>query len=318
MAPRTHVRTATTIGRRPRCGVPSPPSLPVHRHLACRRQEPPTFTLRCRHHDHRPQPLPPGGARTPARRLAQRRLQRSPIRLTVRQETYCRQAIDIHRLLLQPGRPHPHRFCRRNRLPWPSWMDISKAFNACKRVDYPFVTQVAAVVATGAFRDFGQAVDNWRNPRLRARVPRTKRRSITRHRLLPGGRQHEGGPVRRKAEGETPLPGQRQAGLHPAQGHLLRGQHQEGERPVVHLPEALEGRRSPNRRGPTGPAASTRASTPWAPTPTGRPTGIPKPPTRWSGSCGDGSGPRLGGRRAPGAGGRPSGRSTSATGASGA
>ena len=43
-------------------------------------------------------------------------------------------------------------------------MDISKAFNACKREDYPFVTQVAAVVATGAFRDFGQAVDNWRNP----------------------------------------------------------------------------------------------------------------------------------------------------------
>ena len=119
-------------------------------------------------------------------------------------------------------------------------MDISKAFNACKREDYPFVTQVAAVVATGAFRDFGQAVDNWRNPGLRARVPRTKRRTIHRHRLLPGGRQHEGDPLRRKAQGETPLPGQRQAGLHPAQGHLLRGQHQEGERPVVHLPEALE------------------------------------------------------------------------------
>ena len=58
-------------------------------------------------------------------------------------------------------------------------MDISKAFNACKREDYPFVTQVAAVVATGAFRDFGQAVDNWRNPSLRARAPRTKRRAFT-------------------------------------------------------------------------------------------------------------------------------------------
>ena len=45
---------------------------------------------------------------------------------------------------------------------WPSWMDISKAFNACKREDYPFVTEVAAVVATGAFRDFGRAVDNIR------------------------------------------------------------------------------------------------------------------------------------------------------------
>ena len=97
-----------------------------------------------------------------------------PIRLTVRQEEYCRQAIDIHRFCYNLA-VLTHRFCRRNRLLWPSWMDISKAFNACKREDYPFVTQVAAVVATGAFRDFGQAVDNWRNPELRARVPKTKR-----------------------------------------------------------------------------------------------------------------------------------------------
>ena len=101
-----------------------------------------------------------------------------PIRLTVRQEEYCRQAIDIHRFCYNLA-VRTHRFCRRNRLFWPSWMDISKAFNACKRVDYPFVTQVSAIVATGAFRDFGQAVDNWRNPNLRARVPRTKRRTFT-------------------------------------------------------------------------------------------------------------------------------------------
>ena len=101
-----------------------------------------------------------------------------PIRLTVRQEEYCRQAIDIHRFCYNLA-VRTHRFCRRNRLLWPSWMDISKAFNACKREDYPFVTQVAAVVATGAFRDFGQAVDNWRNPNLRARAPRTKRRTFT-------------------------------------------------------------------------------------------------------------------------------------------
>ena len=101
-----------------------------------------------------------------------------PIRLTVRQEEYCRRAIDIHRFCYNLA-VRTHRFCRRNRLSWPSWMDISKAFNACKREDHPFVTQVAAVVATGAFRDFGQAVDNWRNPGLRARVPRTKRRTFT-------------------------------------------------------------------------------------------------------------------------------------------
>ena len=100
-----------------------------------------------------------------------------PIRLTVRQENYCRQAIDIHRFCYNLA-VRTHRFCRRNRLPWPSWMDISQAFNACKRDDYPFVTRVAAVVATGAFRDFGQAVDNWRNPSLRVRAPKTKRRSM--------------------------------------------------------------------------------------------------------------------------------------------
>ena len=101
-----------------------------------------------------------------------------PIHLIVRQENYCRDAIDIHRFCYNLA-VRTHRFCRRNRLLWPSWMDISKAFNACKREDYPFVTQVSAIVATGAFRDFGQAVDNWRNPNLRARVPKVKRPSFT-------------------------------------------------------------------------------------------------------------------------------------------
>ena len=101
-----------------------------------------------------------------------------PIHLTVWQEEYCRQAIDIHRFCYNLA-VRTHRFCRRNRLSWPSWMDISKAFNAGKREDHPFVTEVAAVVATGAFRDFGQAMDNWRNPKLRARVPKVKRPSFT-------------------------------------------------------------------------------------------------------------------------------------------
>ena len=84
-----------------------------------------------------------------------------PIHLTVRQEEYCRQAVHIHRFCYNLA-VRTHRFCRSNRLLWPSWMDISKAFNAGKREDHPFVTQVAAVVATGAFRDFGQALDNKR------------------------------------------------------------------------------------------------------------------------------------------------------------
>ena len=86
---------------------------------------------------------------------------------------YCRQAVDIHRFCYNLA-VRTHRFCRNNRLPWPSWMDISKAFNAVKREDYPFVTQVAAVVATGAFRDFGQAVDNWRNPALQGTGPKNQ------------------------------------------------------------------------------------------------------------------------------------------------
>ena len=120
--------------------------------------------MRCKRHGQSPtehqawvqaQELLPG-------RVAPRR-GKGPHPPDVRQEEYCRQAIDIHRFCYNLA-VRTHRFCRRNRLTWPSWMDISKAFNACKREDYPFVTQVAAVVATGAFRDFGQAVDNWRNP----------------------------------------------------------------------------------------------------------------------------------------------------------
>ena len=58
------------------------------------------------------------------------------IRLTVRQEEYCRQGINIHRFCYNLA-VRPHRFCRRNRLLWPSWQDISKAFNACKRETAP-------------------------------------------------------------------------------------------------------------------------------------------------------------------------------------
>ena len=165
----THVRTSTTVGRRPRGGAPSPPS----RYPAGQRRNVSTLTLRCKRHGYRSQIpaqelLPRGLAQRrgkgshppdrPAGKILQRGHRHPPV-------------------LLQPGRPDPPG--RRNRLPWPSWMDISKAFNACKREDYPFVTQVAAVVATGAFRDFGQAVDNWRNPGLRARAPRTKRPAFT-------------------------------------------------------------------------------------------------------------------------------------------
>ena len=163
--------TSTTVGRRPRGGAPSPPS----RCPAGQRRNAPTLTLRC----HAPWslsrklPLPNPGRKNSCPDGWLHAGAKVPIRLTVRQEQYCRRAIDIHRFCYNLA-VRTHRFCRRNRLPWPSWMDISKAFNACKREDHPFVTDVAAIVATGAFRDFGQAVDNWRNPGLRARVPKNQ------------------------------------------------------------------------------------------------------------------------------------------------
>ena len=91
---------------------------------------------------------------------------RVPIRLTIKQEQYCRKAIGINRFCYNLA-VATHRFHRVNRLPWPSWQDIYKAFNACKHEDYPFVTEVASRVAEGAFMDFGSAMANWRNPNTR-------------------------------------------------------------------------------------------------------------------------------------------------------
>ena len=198
-----------------------------------------------------------------------------PIRLTVRQEEYCRQAIDIHRFCYNLA-VRTHRFCRRNRLLWPSWMDISKAFNACKREDYPFVTQVAAVVATGAFRDFGQAVDNWRNPELRARVPRTKRPAFTgTGSFLAAGSVKE---IRYDGKRRVKLPclGSVKLACTLPKGICYEASiRRENGRWYICLklwrpPEPKTG------TGPPDPAASTPASTPWAPTPTVRSTENPK------------------------------------------
>ena len=103
---------------------------------------------------------------------------RVPLRLTHRQEEYCRQAMGVRRFCYNLA-VATHRFHRANRLPWPSWQDIYKAFNACKHEDYPFVTKVASRVAEGAFMDFGKAVANWRNPNTRPRVPRFLKRKLT-------------------------------------------------------------------------------------------------------------------------------------------
>ena len=201
-----------------------------------------------------------------------------PINLTVRQQEYFRQAINIHRFCYNLA-VRTHRFCRRNRLLWPSWMDISKAFNASKREDYPFVTQVAAVVATGAFRDFGQAVDNWRNPELRARVPKTKRPAFAgTGSFLAAGSMKE---VRYDGKRRVKLPclGSVKLACTLPKGICYEASiRRENGRWYICLklwrPPEPKPERSPD------PAASTPASTPWAPTPTGRPTGIPRHPTK--------------------------------------
>ena len=103
---------------------------------------------------------------------------RVPLRLTQRQETYCMKAIGISRFCYNLA-VATHRFHRINRMPWPSWQDINKGFNACKQDDYPFVTEVSSRVAEGAFMDFGKAVANWRNPETRAGLPRFKKKKLT-------------------------------------------------------------------------------------------------------------------------------------------
>ena len=101
-----------------------------------------------------------------------------PVRLTVKQERYCRRAIGITRFIYNLC-VATHRFCRTNRMPWPSWQDIYKAFNACKREDYPFVTEVASRVQEGAFMDFGASIKNWRDPNHPAGPPRFRKRRRT-------------------------------------------------------------------------------------------------------------------------------------------
>ena len=67
-------------------------------------------------HTRRPLRFPVSGARTPARTGWLNAGAKVPVRLTVRQEEYCRQAIDIHRFCYNLA-VRTHRFCRRNRLP---------------------------------------------------------------------------------------------------------------------------------------------------------------------------------------------------------
>ena len=101
-----------------------------------------------------------------------------PLRLTKRQQAYCRRAVGVKRFVYNLC-VATHHFCRINRLPWPSWQDLNKAINAAKYEDFPFVAEVSKYIAEGAVRDFGTAITNWRDPNLRGRRPNFKKRRLT-------------------------------------------------------------------------------------------------------------------------------------------
>ena len=101
-----------------------------------------------------------------------------PVRLTKKQEAYCKRAVGIARFCYNLA-VAIHRFCLANKLRQPGWMDVYKEFNKVKREDYPFATEVSTKVAEGAFMDFGRALSNWRNRDLRSRAPRFKKKKAT-------------------------------------------------------------------------------------------------------------------------------------------
>ena len=102
----------------------------------------------------------------------------TPMSMTVKQQIYCRRAVGISRFIHNLC-VATHRFHRNNRMKWPSWQDLSKAFNECKREDYPFVTEVSKHVVEGAFRDFGKSIKNWRDPKHSAGPPRFHKKRLT-------------------------------------------------------------------------------------------------------------------------------------------
>ena len=73
-----------------------------------------------------------------------------------------------------------HRFHRKNRLPWPSAVDLAKALNHCKKEDYPFLLECSKFVAQGALRNFEHAIKNWLDPELPHDPPKLKKRKETR------------------------------------------------------------------------------------------------------------------------------------------
>ncbi len=98
-----------------------------------------------------------------------------PVHLTDKQERYAWRAMGIARFAFNLACA-THAFHRANRMQWPYVSDIQKAFNACKREDYPLVLEVSKFVAQGGFQDFEKSVKNWRDCSHPAGRPTLRRR----------------------------------------------------------------------------------------------------------------------------------------------
>lgn len=97
---------------------------------------------------------------------------------TPRQVRYSHNAAGLARLCYNLARD-THRFCRVNRLPWPSAGDIRKEFNAMKAEGFPFAAEVSKFVSQDAFANFGAALSNWMNKNLPAGPPLPKSKKKT-------------------------------------------------------------------------------------------------------------------------------------------
>ena len=105
-----------------------------------------------------------------------------PLHLTKRQEAYCKRSVGIARMVYNLCL-NTHNVCRINRLKWPSWQDLQKTINQWKNEpnsDIAFLKEVSKFVTEGAVKDFGKAINNWTNPKIKARKPTTKKRKLTR------------------------------------------------------------------------------------------------------------------------------------------
>ena len=99
-----------------------------------------------------------------------------PLELTKKQEQYCFKASQVTRFVYNLC-VSVERFCFKNRLKQPSWMDLRKEIDAVKAEDYPWVKEVCAQVTLGAVRNFGIAMD--RAYLKISRFPAYKKRKTT-------------------------------------------------------------------------------------------------------------------------------------------